>query len=299
VDAGSVVSGAPDSTTCYNCGTPLRGPFCSDCGQKAGPLDPTVHDFLHDFSHEMLHVDGRIFRSVWKLLSAPGFLTREQFDGRRAKWVSPIRLYLIFSLAYFAAVSFAGSGIDVVQTENDPEATAILQRLGFDSPAALEAAVEDARDHWGPRAMFLLVPVFAWLVGVAWKGRGRHYPQHLYFALHVHAAWFAVAALVELSTAFAPSALARSLGLIPVVYGFLYVVLAFRRAYGATWSQSLGRTMAILLAYFMVVGFVAIGVALLVIFGHDNATATAFHTSAATACRSRPASTLIQPGFDA
>ena len=49
----------------------------------------------------------------------------------------------------------------------------------------------------------------------------------------------------------------------------------------------------------VVVGLVAIGIALLVIFGHDNATATAFHTSAATACRSRPASTLIQPGFDA
>ena len=81
------MSGAtPPSTTCYNCGTPLAGPFCAVCGQKAGPLDPTVHDFLHDFTHEMFHVDGRIFRSVWKLIASPGFLTREQFRGRRAPW---------------------------------------------------------------------------------------------------------------------------------------------------------------------------------------------------------------------
>src|SRR2546426_9839069 len=100
------MSGAtPPSTTCYDCGTPLSGPFCSACGQKAGPLDPTVHDFLHDFTHEMFHVDGRIFRSLWTLLSAPGVLTRDYFQGRRARWVSPIRLYLIFSLLYFAASS--------------------------------------------------------------------------------------------------------------------------------------------------------------------------------------------------
>ena len=119
--------------------------------------------------------------------------------------------------------------------------------------------------------MFVLVPVFAWLVGVAWKRRGRHYPQHLYFALHVHAAWFAVAALGDLLEAFGPSVVAESLDAIPAVYGFVYVVLAFRHAYGATLLQSLGRTIAVLLAYFVVVGVVATGIALVVIFGHGGA----------------------------
>ena len=135
------------STTCYNCGTPRSGPFCSECGQKAAPLDPTVHDFVHDFSHEMLHVDGRIFRSVWKLLASPGFLTREQFQGRRARWISPIRLYLIFSLLFFATVSVTASRVDIIQAENDPEVAAFLQRLGFTSPEALQEAVNDARQH--------------------------------------------------------------------------------------------------------------------------------------------------------
>jgi hypothetical protein len=35
----------------------------------------------------MLHVDGKIFQSVWNLLASPGFLTREQFAGRRARWI--------------------------------------------------------------------------------------------------------------------------------------------------------------------------------------------------------------------
>ena len=170
----------------------------------------------------MLHVDGRIFRSVWKLLSAPGFLTREQFEGRRVSmgFSRLIRLYFIFSLAYFAAVSFAGSSVEVVQTDNDPEATAILQRLGFNSPAALEVAVEDARDHWVTTRD---VPAGSRLRVVRRCRAG--------------------------DAARRQSAVAESLGVIPVVVRFLcYVMLAFRRVVRGHVVTIPRRTMAILLA---------------------------------------------------
>ena len=284
---------------CYNCGTPLGGPYCAACGQKAGPLDPTLHDFLHDFSHEMLHVDGRIFRSVASLVAKPGFLTREYFQGRRARWVSPIRLYLIFSLAYFAAAAFAASHDVIVEPPNDPEATAFLQRLGFGSVTALKSAVEDARTHWGPRAMFVLVPVMAWLIGLAWRRRGKHYPQQLYAALHVHAAWFAMAALIAVAGILIPRPVAANLDSLLVVYGFVYLVLTFRVAYGGTWMQSVVRGAFVLTAYYVVVGLVAMAIALLVIFGHRKAADTASQTSAAITLLSRAASSLTQPALDA
>jgi hypothetical protein len=71
--------------------------------------------------------------------------------------------------------------------------------------------------------------------------------------------------------AVVPASAAETLDSIPAVYGSLYVVLAFRRAYGATLVQSLGRTTAVLLAYSVVVGLVAVGIALVVIFGHGSA----------------------------
>ena len=86
---------------CHNCGIRLAGPFCSACGQKSVPLSVTLHEFAHELTHEMLHVDGRLFQSVRRLLLSPGFLTREYVQGRRARWISPIRLYLIFSVIYF------------------------------------------------------------------------------------------------------------------------------------------------------------------------------------------------------
>ena len=80
-----------DLEFCHNCGIRLNGRFCSACGQKALPLNVTFHDFFHDFTHEMLHVDGRIFQSIRRLLLSPGFLTREYLQGHSARWISPIR----------------------------------------------------------------------------------------------------------------------------------------------------------------------------------------------------------------
>src|SRR5262245_54559069 len=93
---------------CPNCAAPLAGKFCAACGQKATPIRPTFSYFVHDLTHELLHVDGKIFKSIWLLLTRPGFLTHEYFLGRRARYISPIRLYLIFSLAFFAASALPG-----------------------------------------------------------------------------------------------------------------------------------------------------------------------------------------------
>jgi uncharacterized protein DUF3667 len=259
----------PVSTTCYNCGAPLDGPFCARCGQKAAPLNPTLSDFLHDFTHEMLHVDGRIFRSVRKLLLSPGFLTREQFEGHRASWIAPIRLYLIFSIAYFALTSLAAARAvpPAGGAESDPDTIFGLQLLGFESEQALDEAIAEARAHWMPRVMFLLVPLYAWLVGRASRRLGRNYPQHLYFALHVHAAWFAAAALVAAARFAAPSLVPGSLDALPLVYGFVYAVMAFRLAYGVTIRQSAMRMTAVAGIYYVVIVIASLGIATAVVVG--------------------------------
>jgi len=62
---------------------------------------------LGDLVEELFSVDGGIYRSVWLLFARPGFLTREMFADRRAAHVSPLRLYLFFSVLFFAAFALA------------------------------------------------------------------------------------------------------------------------------------------------------------------------------------------------
>jgi hypothetical protein len=258
-----------ESTTCYNCKTPLTGLFCAACGQKAQSLNPSAHDLLHDITHEMLHVDGRIFRSVQRLLFSPGFLTREQFEGRRARWISPLRLYLIFSVIYFGVTAFGGGAVRVgVTGGTDRETAQELQKLGFASEAEMQEAVAHARATWVPRAMFLLVPLFAWFVHLASRRTGRNYPQHLMFALHVHAAWFGAGAIADLAAKTRVPVIGAVFGPISVVYGSAYLVLAFRRAYAIPTRTALLRAAIVGVAYFIVTVLAVMAILLPVIFWH-------------------------------
>ena len=176
---------------CPNCGRAVDGAYCAGCGQKVAPVNPTLSDVFRDFTHEALNVDGKTIRSARLLFAKPGFLTREYYEGRRARYVSPIRLYLIFSVIYFAVAAVAppakeGRGLTVT-ADNETER------------AALQQAANSAVNTWGPRLMFALVPFFALLVKGVIRKSGRNYPQHLYFALHLHAAGFAFLSVFTLA----------------------------------------------------------------------------------------------------
>src|SRR5262252_4987894 len=56
----------------------------------------------HEALHEFAHVDGKIIQTVKLLVTKPGRLTTEFLAGRRARFISPVRLYLTCSLIFFA-----------------------------------------------------------------------------------------------------------------------------------------------------------------------------------------------------
>jgi hypothetical protein len=242
------------------------------------PLSVTLHDFFHELTHEMLHVDGRIVQSIRRLLLSPGFLTREYIQGRRARWIAPIRLYLIFSVAYFALTATTGLRVGVydrptrdgwrlsvgrapelgVTLGPDENAEDEAKAMGFASFAAMRDAVNRAIVAWVPRVMFVLMPLFAWLVALVYRRVDRNYLHHLIFAVHVHAAWFAAGAVAKGIELAAPAA-GDLLESLVVVFGLVYVVLAFRRVYGKV-RFAFARIAVVLAVYFAVyvVAFAAI-----------------------------------------
>jgi hypothetical protein len=95
--------------TCSNCGTQLIGEFCHACGQKRFvESDRRFSHLLHLFVSSATDLDGRIWRTVRALLFHPGRLSREYFDGRRARWISPVSLFLAISVIYYIAPLHGG-----------------------------------------------------------------------------------------------------------------------------------------------------------------------------------------------
>jgi hypothetical protein len=249
-----------DDTVCPNCGQPRPGSYCSHCGQKAAPIAPTLGYFIHEVTHEVVNVDGKILQSLRLLLTRPGFLTREIFAGRRASYVTPIRLYLIASVLAFGLRAMFGV-YDYADFEYTPGPGEVVDPAVLERAAEAERTINAAIGTSLPRAMFVLVPVFAALVMLFRRRGGHTYPQHLYFALHLHAVWFfvsAVAVLFELTALpFVPAVASAALTL----YFVWYYVVAFRRVYATTLWGTLWRTVSIGVIYVVVLILTVLAIA--------------------------------------
>ena len=98
---------APAMATCLNCNTQLDGSFCKNCGQKA-TIHRSLHAFWHDFTHSIFHFEGKIWRTLPMLFFKPGELTRRYVHGERARFVSPLALFLFSVFLMFASFNQIG-----------------------------------------------------------------------------------------------------------------------------------------------------------------------------------------------
>jgi hypothetical protein len=101
------VAAAPAAAVprCDNCGASVPGKYCGSCGQR---LEPPVHSLGHFLTvamEDVTHADSRLWRTLGALLFKPGYLTREFLAGRRARYLPPVRLYLVLSVAFFLCAS--------------------------------------------------------------------------------------------------------------------------------------------------------------------------------------------------
>lgn len=112
---------------CLNCGTPLEGPFCKQCGQAAH-LHRTLAAFFHDLAHGVLHLDGKVWRTLPLLALRPGRLTRDYIDGHRARYVSPMALFLFFVFLMFAVFQMVGLTAPT-QIEGAAGAQSVVDRM--------------------------------------------------------------------------------------------------------------------------------------------------------------------------
>jgi Protein of unknown function (DUF3667) len=88
-------------THCENCGAPLTGEFCSNCGQHAIDYRRSIFRVLLDAADSFLNWDTKFLKTLGLLLIRPWELTNDFNAGRRARYVHPLRLYLLASIIFF------------------------------------------------------------------------------------------------------------------------------------------------------------------------------------------------------
>jgi hypothetical protein len=268
---------ATPADRCLNCGTPLSGPFCSSCGQRAVPQNPTVAELTNDAWQELSGYDGRIMATVRGLLR-PGQLTSTYLAGRRAHFLPPLRIYLIVSVLYFLIAAAAPTVIGEINGREvragglrvevtDPRSGGLM--TGEDR-AELQAQLAEA--HWllrpmlqqilddpeafrarvfttMPRVLFGMLPVFAGIVSLFY--RGRPFPTALVFAVHLHSFAFVALAVGELAKFTGSVAAAVGTGVIAMLLILAYALVATHRVYGGRWPVTVAKTAGIGLVYLL------------------------------------------------
>src|SRR3954469_8815989 len=119
-------------THCENCGAPLTGEFCAQCGQHAIDYRRSIFRVLLDAADSFLNWDTKFLHSMNQLLVHPWQLTNDFNAGRRARYVHPLRLYLIASIVFFLlarAVNWDSEGPIQLTAQDRTELVASLSKM--------------------------------------------------------------------------------------------------------------------------------------------------------------------------
>lgn len=164
-DSGARKPHPDQPQTCLNCGTELAGAYCHACGQK-GHLHRTIGAFMHDLLHGALHFEGKLWRTLPMLVFKPGKLTRRYIDGERARFVSPMALFLFGVFLMFAVFQVVGVTTptniepDQIVDEGLGVARAEAQENAEETESRLEASDLSAEERDGLERQLAVLEAF-------------------------------------------------------------------------------------------------------------------------------------------
>jgi hypothetical protein len=257
--------------SCLNCGTDLQGRYCHACGQKDQERRLPFSHVMHEVLHDLWHLDAKVWQTLRALSLRPAFLTEEYLAGRRTAWVPPFRLYIVVTFVFFLLISFGKHegihfrrGAKASHAEGTPAASAVgapaAPKGGFEgfiergakraSEDPVKAQVVMFRNF--PRAMFLLLPVFALLLQGAFFDKRRYFVEHMAFSLHEHTYAFFVFILIW-AAGWLPPAVSPWLTVPLFLTIPIHVGVGLRRMYGGGVLRTLASGALLGLVYLVVI----------------------------------------------
>ena len=91
---------ADTTEKCLNCGAPVSGKFCSNCGQSTGLKRITFKETGAHFLSSAFSFNGPLLSSLWLLVTDPGKVFREFIAGKRKSYYNPVSLFVLTTAVY-------------------------------------------------------------------------------------------------------------------------------------------------------------------------------------------------------
>ena len=192
---------------CKNCNYSIDGKFCSNCGQKDIQL-LTFKKLMKDFLNQHFDLDSRLFITFKYLITKPGYLTIEYWEGRRTRYLPPFKIYLLTSFLYFFSYSILPHAI----IDNSEADNAIIETKKIDTNALVHFDdIPEKFDYYIDKyekesELLLLLPLTAFgLLLLNKKHKHLFYSHHFIASLHLSSAWFILQTFTEIFKVFLPN----------------------------------------------------------------------------------------------
>lgn len=107
---------------CGRCGLALHGRYCHGCGLDSAPTVRRMRDLAEDLLDNVFAFTEALPRTVGAMFVRPALAPTAQRAGDRVRFLSPVKLYLAASLAFFLFLMVSGVSIHQVSIERTGEA---------------------------------------------------------------------------------------------------------------------------------------------------------------------------------
>lgn len=254
--------------SCYNCQWLLTNGenFCPNCGQENHNRQATTKLLLVDFFNDYLSFDSKMFRTLIPLVQKPGFMTSEFLEGKRMKYVPPIRLFIFLSFLYFGLIYLFGEEwigkftIDGSEVDNRNS----------------ERFFEIFRNNIN-LMIFAFTPIQALILMPFYRSETRNYYVNFFvFTLHLYSFLFLLGTLFQLTGWILKSTINNinvadniQLGLqvLGLIYFIIYSIISLKTVYDKKYNLLLFLIVLLMSLATFLIFFIGIAVLLALLLG--------------------------------
>jgi len=184
--------------TCPNCDILVPTPFCPTCGEHVlHTRELTLRPLIGQGFESFTNIDGRLLRSFRYLVSRPGSLTIAYLRGQRKPYMTPVALFLLINVLFFAMESLTGGKVFTTPLEShlhtQPWSSAVQNLVARNLEAkqttlSSYAPVFNRAIALNARSLIIFMAVFFSLAPalVFWRS-SRPLVVHVVFSLHFYA----------------------------------------------------------------------------------------------------------------
>lgn len=191
------------TASCPTCGTPRRGPFCHQCGQRFAEGRLTLAGLWRQLPARLFNLDRGLLHTFIELFKRPGGVPRDYVAGRRSPYTNPLTYFLVAATVQLISLTLREQVLHqhlMEQFGRHPDAIARLAQIFGENPVQKMADLYIRLIKQGYTYLFLLcmsLPFAVYVRLLAFRLRPKYnLAESAVFALYTSAHFVLVTGLI-------------------------------------------------------------------------------------------------------